>query len=221
MATQTAPLTECPTCGAKITRPELSLCSYCASPLGIGEKLTGADEATLARLARMSEHKDYAEAMSWEPNEYDDAPGAATSRRRGLVLIWSGLALAVVSGLLGWDRSWGGVLGTLLGLVSVLALAAMLAGFWLQLRGISVLGKVRKQPLQKRAAVVIDRRSETDPTFFGARTVYFFSLQFEDGTSGEYSFVGRGGTFEVPAGGTTGLACTRGARLLELLRLRV
>ena len=66
-----------------------------------------------------------------------------------------------------------------------------------------------------------NRRSVTDPTTFGARTVYFFSLQFEDGPSGEYSFLGRGGNFEVPANGTTGLACTRGARLLELLRLRV
>ena len=221
MATQTAPKTECPTCGAKITRPELSLCSYCASPLGIGEELKGADEATLARLGRMSEHKDYAEAMTWEANEYDDAPGAARGRKHGVAILFVGGALAV-GGLLGTLALSGqGIGATLLNALVVLGVLVAAFGGWLVWRGKTALERVRKQKLEKRAAVVINRRSVTDPTALGAQTVYFFSLQFEDGTSGEYSFIGRGGNFEVPANGTTGLACTRGARLLELLRLRV
>jgi hypothetical protein len=220
MATEThSPPARCPSCGARITRPELSLCAYCATPLALAATPKGADEAVLQRLARMSEHKDYPEALTWQPTEMDDAPGAARSRRRGLGLILLGallLALGLVPALARGEpaaalRTWPTWVGLVLG---------GLAGLQLT-RAAALLRRIRAQPLQRRAAIVIDRRSVTTPTGLGASTIYFFSLQFADGSAGEFSFLGRGANYEVPAAGATGLACTRGARLLEFLRLRV
>lgn len=218
MPTTAPKLTQCPACGARITRPELSLCSYCATPLALLSKPAGASEATLARLAKMREHKDFAEAGAWTPLDADDAPGAMPSRSiaralvvLGLILLAWGLAARLGEGVgaLARDpRPWLGLLATA-------------AGLRLELRTRALLARLRRQPLEKRPAIVIDRRSETGPLGLGAQTIYFFSLQFEDGSAGEYSFHGRGGNYEVPMAGTTGLACTRGRRLLELLRMRV
>lgn len=216
--TQTARPTRCPSCGARITRPELSLCSYCATPLSIGGPAQAADAATLQRLARMSEHKDYAEASTWSPTEADDAPGAARGRNRGLVLVLAGIVLCAAS----WGtapETWARDPVRLT--LCIAGLAQALIGALLLSRSRALLARVRTQALQKRPAIVIERRSETDAVGLGAQTVYYFELQFADGSAGEYSFLGRGGNYEVPASGATGLACTRGARLLEFLRLRV
>jgi hypothetical protein len=218
MPTQTARPTRCPSCGARIARPELSLCSYCATPLSIGGPAQAADAATLQRLARMSEHKDYAEASTWSPTDSDDAPGAARGRLRGLILVIAGIALCAI-GVGSSPKGWHLQPLLLTACIAGLALAAV--GAVLLSRSRALLSRVRVQPLQKRPAIVIERRSVTDAAGLGAQTVYFFSLQFADGSAGEYSFLGRGGNYEVPASGATGLACTRGARLLEFLRLRV
>lgn len=217
-ATQQPKLTQCPACGARITRPELSLCSYCATPLGLSSKPEAASEATLARLARMREHKDYQEATGWEPHEGDDAPGALPARRWGRGLIGLGV------GLLAWGlavRLGAGLGAAALDPRTILGLMALLVGLRLELRTRALIARLRKTPMQRRPAIVIDRRSETSPLGGGSQTIYFFSLQFEDGSAGEYSFHGRGSNYEVPMAGTTGLACTRGRRLLEFLRLRV
>jgi hypothetical protein len=218
MATTAPKLTQCPACGARITRPELSLCSYCATPLSIGAKPAAANEATLARLAKMREHKDYAEACAWEPHDGDDAPGAIGSRSLGRVLLAAGAVLLAWAAATRLDegaqdlardpRPWLGAL-------------ALAAGLRLVLRTRTLLAHLRRQPLERRPAIVIDRRSETSALGLGSQTIYFFSLQFEDGSAGEYSFHGRGSNYEVPMAGATGLACTRGRRLLELLRIRV
>lgn len=218
MATTAPKLTQCPACGARITRPELSLCSYCATPLSIGAKPAAANEATLARLAKMREHKDYAEACAWQPHDGDDAPGAIGSRSLGRVLLAVGAVLLAWAAATRLDegaqalardpRLWLGAL-------------ALAAGLRLVLRTRTLLAHLRRQPLERRPAIVIDRRSETSALGLGSQTIYFFSLQFEDGSAGEYSFHGRGSNYEVPMAGATGLACTRGRRLLELLRIRV
>lgn len=217
-ATQQPKLTQCPACGARITRPELSLCSYCATPLGLSSKPEGASEATLARLAKMREHKDYAEAMAWEPHEGDDAPGALPARR------WGRAGLAVGAALVVWGvaaRLGDGLAALALDPRTILGLVALLVGLRLELRTRALVARLRKTAMEKRPAIVIDRRSETSSLGTSSQTIYFFSLQFEDGSAGEYSFHGRGSNYEVPMSGTTGLACTRGRRLLEFLRLRV
>lgn len=215
----TARPTQCPSCGARITRPELSLCAYCATPLSIGGPARTADEATLKRLGRMSEHKDYAEAMSWEPDAADDAPGGVRRRRRGLVLASLGLvALVSVVAARAGSGDPAGILRSIPAWIGVVLLAMGLVELS---RASALLGRVRTQPLLRRPAIVMDRRSVTTPTPTGSQTVYFYSLVFDDGSAGEFSFLGRGVHYEVPASGATGLACTRGARLLEFLRLRV
>lgn len=218
MPTSAPKLTQCPACGARITRPELSLCSYCATPLGLTSKPEGASEATLARLAKMREHKDFAEANAWEPHDHDDAPGALPARSLGRVLVAVGLVLIAWAAAARLDE---GARGLALDPRTWLGLVAVGAGLRLVLRTRALLAQLRRQPMEKRPAIVIDRRSETSSVGRGSQTIYFFSLQFEDGSAGEYSFHGRGGNYEVPTSGATGLACTRGRRLLELLRMRV
>ena len=211
-ATQQPKLTQCPACGARITRPELSLCSYCATPLGLSSKPEGASEATLARLAKMREHKDYAEALAWEPHEGDDAPGALPARR------WGRASLALGTVFLVWGvaaRLDEGVGALALDPRVLLGLVAFVVGLRLELRTRALVARLRRTPLERRPAIVIDRRSETSSLGLNAQTIYFFSLQFEDGSAGEFSFHGRGSNYEVPMSGTTGLACTRGRRLLE------
>jgi len=210
--------THCPSCGARIARPELSLCSYCATPLALGAAAKAADAATLQRLSRMGEHKDFAEANTWEPTEADDAPGAARSRSRGALLVAGGLALCALG--LG-ARSAAEEPGPWTSALLALGLGVLLLGAWALSRARALLARVRSQPLLKRPAIVIDRRSTISTSGLKAQTIYFFSLQFSDGSAGEYSFLGRGSSYEVPAAGATGLACTRGSRLLEFLKLRV
>jgi hypothetical protein len=211
--------TQCPSCGARITRPELSLCAYCATPLAIGGPARTADEATLKRLGRMGEHKDYAEALSWQPNARDDAPGTMRRRRRGLVL--ATLGIVVVATVVAARASSGELAGLLRSVPAWVGVAVTAVGLLELSRAAALVQRVRAQPLLKRPAIVMDRRSVTTPTPTGSQTVYFFSLVFDDGSAGEFSFLGRGVHYEVPASGATGLACTRGARLLEFLRLRV
>jgi hypothetical protein len=218
MPTTAPKLTQCPACGARITRPELSLCSYCATPLALLAKPVGANEATLARLAKMREHKDFAEASAWEPHDGDDAPGAVSTGRLGRGLALAGLALLVWAGVARLDE---GLRALALDPRTWLGAVALAVGLRFALRTRTLLAHLRRQPVEKRPAIVIDRRSETSPLGMGSQTIYFFSLQFEDGSAGEYSFHGRGGNYEVPMSGSTGLACTRGQRLLELLRMRV
>jgi hypothetical protein len=210
---------QCPSCGARITRPELSLCAYCATPLSIGGPARSADEATLKRLGRMSEHKDHAEAMSWEPDARDDAPGAVRRRRRGQIL--AALGLVSLAAVVAARASSADLAGVLRSIPAWIGLALLVLGLLELSRAAALLRRVRAQPLLKRPAIVMDRRSVTTPTPSGSQTVYFYSLVFEDGSAGEFSFLGRGVHYEVPAAGATGLACTRGARLLEFLRLRV
>jgi hypothetical protein len=219
MPATSAKLTQCPACGARITRPELSLCSYCATPLSLSVKPEGANAATLQRLAKMREHKDYAEAQAWEPNDADDAPGVMRSRSQGRAMLALGAAL-VLWGLIA-DLVAGAGLAALYDLRTIVGLILALAGARLVLRARGLIAHLRRQPVAKRPSIVIDRRSVTSPAGLSSETIYFFSLQFEDGSAGEFSFQGRGGNYEVPMAGATGLACTRGARLLELLRLRV
>src|SRR5687767_1942547 len=95
MATQTAPLTHCPTCGVKLERPELSLCAYCASPLRVGPIEVPNDE-TQKRLAKVRAHADFAAALSWLPVDPLFENKAARSWSRGWALILGGIGVALI-----------------------------------------------------------------------------------------------------------------------------
>ena len=76
-------------------------------------------------------------------------------------------------------------------------------------------------PLLKRAAVVLDRRSETEMSGGEGRTTYYFVMEFADTARGEFRFPGRGATFDLMVNGATGVAYTRGADLLAFKKIRV
>lgn len=210
MASQTAPLTHCPTCGAKLERPELSLCAYCASPLRVGPVEVPNDE-TQKRLAKVKAHADFAPAMAWLPVDpwYD-----RRARRLGLA---GGALLAVALIALG--------VGALLvrgpelrELVRATGILAVPAGLLLGM-AVGARREHRRTPMLKRAAYVLDRRSITNEKGGIGSTTYFFKIRFEDGSEGEFSHVGRGSMYEPPANGAAGVAYTRGTRMLEFRRI--
>ena len=210
MATQTAPLTHCPTCGVKLERPELSMCAYCASPLRVGPVEVPNDE-TQKRLAKVKAHADFAAAQSWLPIDPLLEAKAVRLGSLGWMALFLGLAVGAGAGL------------KLRGMepIAPYAVAA----------GLSVIGLVllfcaaatralhRRTPMLKRAAYVLDRRSETRISGGVGSTLYVFKIRFEDGSEGEFSHVGRGSMYEPPANGAAGVAYTRAARMLEFRRI--
>lgn len=215
MSATTAEATKsCPTCGAPISRPHLSLCAYCGSPLAIGGARSQAkDHAAMRRLAAMREHASFAEAERWSP---PDGPQGSAARARArlaaaLVLVGgslAGLALAALGS---------GVAGASLGAAGI---ALALAGLVLWLRAAAVLRGLRALPVLARPALVLERRSRTSVDG-GGQTVYFYDLMLEDGAVGEYRYPGRGGNQELLVAGNTGMAYTRRDELLAFRLIRV
>ena len=105
----------------------------------------------------------------------------------------------------------------------LLALAVLLivGGIWIRLRGGRRCQSATEMPLLKRAALVHERRSETDFEGLGGKTVYYFKLEFVDGGGGEFRQPGRGAQFEPLVNGNTGIAYTRGQDLLGFKVLKV
>ncbi len=217
--TKESPVRQCPACGAKITRPELSLCAYCGAPVGLLSKdearQAGEESVTMRRLAKMADHKLYASAMAWDPPDSERVQAGRRSVRRGRLLFVVGLALAAA--LVAGTDAWGP--GPALGLVGAGAMAVV--GGLRALGGKKFVDEGSKLPVLKRPALVVDRRSET--TIQGSRglTVYTFTLEFADGSVGDFRFPGRGTSYDLMAAGATGMAYTRGAELLAFKPMRV
>lgn len=206
-------LTHCPTCGMKIARDDLSLCSYCGSPVALGEERARIN-ATQKRLGKMPEHKNFDAAMDWQPPESEAFVAGMNDKSRGVLMLTLG-ALFLVFGVVRMAVGAGGLI--------LLALAALLVlgGIWLWLRGGRRCDEATRMPLLKRAALVHERRSETDFEGLGGKTVYYFKLEFADGGEGEFRQPGRGAQFEPLVNGNTGIAYTRGQELLGFKVLKV
>jgi len=212
---ETAKRINCPACGAKITRQELSLCSYCGSPLGlIGEQAKAKDDATSQRLAKMRQHPEFEAAMARTPAEESPVRGLVV----GALLESAGLALVVyaLSGEL-FGAGGGGIRFFPLGVGAVV----VLAGTARIVQAARSRTKAASLPLLKRPAIVKDRRSITESKGGKARTTYYFLLAFEDGAEAEFAFPGRGTSHELLVPGYTGVACTRGATIVDFSRIRV
>ncbi|MFT7486321.1 MAG: hypothetical protein ACI9F9_002176, partial [Candidatus Paceibacteria bacterium] len=91
-------------------------------------------------------------------------------------------------------------------------------GFLMSIIGYNTCSSLDKMKVLKRSAHIVLRRSETD---LKAGVVYFFLLQFGDGSEGEFAYEGRGVTNDVYSNGMTGVAFTRGQELLFIERVRV
>lgn len=217
MATATTtPTTQCPACGAKIPST-VSICPYCVTPLSTGGARSASADRTpvMERLAHMKEKPEYAEGIAWTPMEGPQFQRATARRRTGIALAAIGLLLAASAIAGGRDAAslfdWRFLLG-----------AALIAGgLWAATAATRVRREIRARPLLKRPARVADRRSETSIHGRRGDTTYFFELEFEDGTTAEFCFPGRGAADNPLTNGVTGIAYTRGQELVAFKRVRV
>lgn len=212
MATETPTRTHCPTCGARIPRPDLSICSYCTTPLRLDAGAVPRDDATAKRLAKMRAHEDYAGAIAWDPPAGLEDRKAAARQTLGIFLGIAGLAAGAAAIGISLDRPLG------LGL-AIVGAAAIVAGIVLWSAGAKQRAQLRVMPLLKRPAIVTSRRSET--VMQDGRTIYYFTLQFEDGSEGEFRFPGLGASHDPLVAGNLGVAYTRREALLGFRLIRV
>lgn len=212
MATEAAPLTHCPNCGAKLARPELSLCAYCASPLRMGAAAPATDDETTRALNKLKSHADFPGAIALTPIEPEIESRASRLESIGTVLL-------IAAGLLGIAQwVWGGPVSITKPLL-VSAVAVALCGFALFATAKRTRATAKARALLRRASRVTDRRSEMREGGRLGTCIYYFMLRFDDGSEGEFSFVGRGTLYEPPAIGATGVAYTHGAKLIDFRRL--
>ncbi len=207
---QTTRPTHCPTCGVKLPDIPVSLCAYCASPVSIGEKVHGgAESPNKNRIAKIAEHKTYEEICAYNPPE-------SLAFSTGMRKIWHGRNLVGISALilllaLLWTSPFMGVIGIL----------TIAGGVYLAVKGMAACKQATSDPLTHRAGMIVDRRSETAIRSWNGETVYFFTIEFDDGSLGEYQHDGRGASEDPYPSGMTGVAFLRGAQLLEFKQIRV
>ncbi|MCK6446769.1 MAG: hypothetical protein L6Q99_10290 [Planctomycetes bacterium] len=208
MATEAPPLATCPTCGVKLKRTNLSLCAYCGSPLQLGAKPTPPDDEVAKRLGRLADHPEFKAKQAWFPIDAEaEAPALKLRGIAGVGFVVGGLVVAAVllrGEPLGGTWALVGYALVAIGVVGVVASRAWQIA-------------LRQSALLRRAAIVLDRRSETDSE--RGTTNYFFSLRFQDGSEGEFRFRGRGAQYDPMVNGVTGIAFTRGERLVEFQRI--
>jgi hypothetical protein len=212
MPAEATVLTHCPNCGAKLHRTDLSLCAYCATPLSLGGAVATAGDETAQRVARLREHPAFAAAMAWTPGDPD--AGRRTKGVRMLAWVMFFFAVAIFTFAVvrdgGFPRDSSPIVFS--------GLAAATGVLILVLSG--VVGKKSAElPLLRRPGIVIVRRSETRERGGPGSTTYFFTLHFDDGSEGEFRWPGQGTLYEPMPNGTTGIAYTRGDRLLEFRKL--
>jgi hypothetical protein len=210
-STDSALRTHCPNCGAKLKRPDLSLCAYCATPLQLGGKDLSARDETVLRLKRLRDKPEFVLLAQWTP--VDPIVLARVRRLRTLSAI--AFALGLATGLVGWARQGAG--GELYW--NLATGAAFLAALALLARSTVVRKLAAARPLLRRPAIVVERRSETAISASATSTIYFFTLRFDDGSEGEFRWPGQGTLYEPLTNGMTGVAYTRGEALIEFKRL--
>jgi hypothetical protein len=168
--------------------------------------------ALMKRLARMRDHKDFPRAMEHVPPAEEDLERADRRRRRGLVAV-------VLAGLIGL----GAASSSTIGMIAWGAVSVIVAGLGLRelFGGAAERSTVLKDPLERRPALVADRRSETEAGWMGGRTTYYFQLEFDDGTNGEFRYPGRGVQDDLLVKGMTGVAFLRGRTLIAWKSIKV
>ncbi len=210
MTTQAPVRTHCPTCGAKLYRTDLSLCAYCATPLAIDDAPGRIDDETIQRLKRLRDHKSFPAAMEFTPLDRE----AEVERGRRLTIGSILLLVAVAPGaVLVWSLVQG---GTWIPWAAATAVPA-LAGIAVLATRAGVRAAAETRPMLRRPAMVGIRRSETDAVIGG--TTYYFTLRFDDGSEGEFLWPGQGTAYDPLSNGYTGVAYTRGPKLVDFRRL--
>lgn len=204
----------CPQCGAKLPDVPVSLCPYCASPLETRADREARTSVHTARIGRIREHRDFPVAVEWTPPE-------GLQFHQGRRRVWWGQRGLIASGLLAGivlAQSGGDALRSPLFWAGAVGLGAF---GWLWAHGRSLAAAALQAPLLKRAALILDRRSETKIRGWSGDTTYFFRLEFEDGAQGEFAFPGLGPQDDPYSNNLPGVAYTRGQTLLHFRHVRV
>ncbi|MFN0006853.1 MAG: hypothetical protein ACKVXR_03010 [Planctomycetota bacterium] len=204
--------THCPNCGAKIHRQDLSLCAYCASPLSLGGAIDTKGDETAQRVARLREHASFAAAMAWTPRDPEDQQRAKGVRMLAWVMFLVGIAIFTVAVAKAGGFPSAGTPLLYAALSVALAVLLLMTSRVLRKKGSTL-------PLLRRPCIVVVRRSETQQKKGVGATIYYFTLHFDDGSEGEFRWPGQGTLYEPMPNGTTGVAYTRGDRLLEFRKL--
>lgn len=214
-ATPTTSTTQCAGCGAKIPTT-VSICPYCVTPQqNVAAQAADKANPVVERLTRMKEKPEYELGLAYRPMEGPHCREAIARGRRGMVL--GAIGLIIAGGALARADDWR--LVTIAQLVAGLGLVAV--GLTFGLRALATRKRTLSKPLLIRPARVGERRSETEIRGADGITVYYFQLQFDDGSEGEFAYPGRGASDEPLATGATGVAYTRGPELLSFKRIRV
>jgi len=210
MSTEAAPVTICPNCEARIPKQGMSLCPYCAYPLGKASDASGEDRSPIVkRLLAMEEKPEFetarAEAPPWSP-EYT---AAANRQMHGKVLLVLGLLVTAADIAIG-PRD-------LLTVWIFLGVALFLTGAYWLIQATSLRKRLDTTTMLARSAFIVTRRSESH---MKGEVTYFYELQFGDGSEGEFAYPGRGASEDPYTNGMTGVAFTRGTELLHMARVR-
>ena len=210
--------THCPNCGMKLPEQPLSLCAYCAFPLDLTEASDGdsKESPNAARIARISEHDKFAEAMEWNPPESPAYWKARVAGLNGKLALGIGAALLVA--VLVTSESIGAGFGRA---PAIFGIGMMVAGLVMMIRSVTGRKEAVSAPLLRRPAMIIDRRSETAIGQFTGTTTYYFTIEFEDSITGEFTYPGRGSQEDPYTTNLPGVAYTRGAQLLSFKHIRV
>ena len=204
-------VTTCPECGAKIPKAGMSICPYCVAPLKESPGKGVDRKPILERLSRMAEKPELSDALALEPPWSPEYQGGKDRGVQGSVLAVGGLVV------LGLGLSFG---AGPFGFVSVAGAVLTIIGVVLLVGGRATCARLDRIEVQKRAACIIERRSEADANG-GGGVCYYFHILFADGTEGEFAYPGRGVTEALYTNGMTGVAFTRGPELLAIERVRV
>ncbi len=192
----------------------ISLCAYCAMPVILGQQADASGVSPNAgRIAKIKDHKTFEDV---ERHLAQETPAYFTGGRfswhgRNFVLL--GFVLVAIGAMASES--------TLLLPWSAFALVCVALGAFMILKGMGMRAKSVADPITKRPGMIVDRRSETKVEGWYGSTDYYFTIEFEDGAIGEYSFSGRGATEDPYPKGLTGLAFLRGTNLLEFKQVRV
>lgn len=204
-------MTQCPTCGVKLHRTDLSLCAYCASPLRIGTAAAPPDDETQRLFHKIEAHPNYAAAMQWTPQDPKVEGRVTALRSFATTSIVVALLVVAAGSLFRGVEVWTSP-------AAIAAAGLVGVGLALSMAATAVRSHARRKPILRRPARVLDRRSRTETSDRVGATQYLFQLRFADGSEGEFRMLGRGSMHEPPTVGATGIAYSRGADLLEFKR---
>lgn len=204
----------------KLPDREMSNCLYCNFPFEFVEEDDAKQRRSAvnqSRLQRVEEHPEFEGSVAAQPPRGAELNRAEEDCQRGFLTIVLGIgAGGIAFGLAKW------LLPEFIQItIVVLAVITIFRGMLVLMRGSGQRKKLKALPTMARAAVIVDRRSQTEMGFWDGDTTYVFEIEFKDGVIGEFRWPGLGTHTGPYSTGITGVAYTRGNTLIGFKQLRV